>query len=76
MWTTIHSTFLDTIPKELQESQTTLSLDNEDGVTTLGLLWNPKNDKLQVKSNLSLMQTTNTTECSKSKGASHHNIHP
>jgi hypothetical protein len=64
-WASNHSTFLDTIPKKLQETQTTLSLDNEDGVTTLGLLWNPKNDKLQVTSNLTLMQPTNTTECTK-----------
>ena len=41
-WASNHSTFLDTIPRELQETQSTLSLDNEDGVTTLGLLWNPK----------------------------------
>jgi hypothetical protein len=37
-WASNHSTFLDTIPKELQETQPTLPLDNEDGVTTLGLL--------------------------------------
>jgi hypothetical protein len=66
-WTSNHSTFLDTIPKELQETQPTLSLDNEDGVTTLGLLWNPKNDKLQVKSNLTQMQLTSSTECTKRK---------
>jgi hypothetical protein len=37
-WASNHSTFLDTIPKELQETQPTSPLDNEDGVTTLGLL--------------------------------------
>jgi hypothetical protein len=47
---------LETIPKELQEAQQTLSLDNEDGVTTLGLLWDPTNDQLQVKSNFSKVQ--------------------
>jgi hypothetical protein len=66
-WASNHSTFLDTIPKELQETQTTLSLDNKDGVTTLGLLWNPKNDKLQVKSSLTQMQTINSTESTKCK---------
>jgi hypothetical protein len=66
-WASNHSTFLDTIPKELQETQPTLSLDNEDRVTTLGLLWNPKNDKLQVKSSLTQMQTTSSTESTKCK---------
>jgi thiamine pyrophosphokinase len=51
-WASNYSTFLDAIPRELQETQTTLSLDNTDGVTTLGLRWNPKNDKLQVRSSL------------------------
>jgi hypothetical protein len=52
---------LDTIPKELQETQQTLSLDNEDGVTTLGLLWNPTTDQLQVKPSYSPGQLTNST---------------
>jgi hypothetical protein len=60
-WASNHSTFLDTIAKELQETQT-LSLDNEDGVTTLRLLCNPKNDKLQVKSSLTQMQTINSRQ--------------
>jgi hypothetical protein len=51
-WAYNHSAFLDTIPTELQETQLTLSLDNEDGVTTLGLLWNPTTDKLQVRPGL------------------------
>jgi hypothetical protein len=42
----------------MQETQTTLSLDNEDGVTTLGLLWNPKTDNLQVRSSLTQRQPT------------------
>jgi len=66
-WASNHSTFLDTIPRELQETQTTLSLDNEDGVTTLGLLWNPKRDQLQVKSNLTHMQAMNSTASTKRK---------
>jgi hypothetical protein len=59
-WASNHSAFLDTIPRELQETQTTLSLDNEDGVTTLGLLWNPKTDNLQVRSSLTQKQPTNS----------------
>jgi hypothetical protein len=66
-WASNHSTFLDTIPKELQETQSTLSLGNEDGVTTLGLLWNPKNDQLQVKSSLTQMHTINSTASTKRK---------
>jgi hypothetical protein len=61
-WAYNHSTFLYTIPKELQETQQKLSLDYDDGVTTLGLLWNPKNDKLQVKSSLTQLQPTNYTK--------------
>jgi len=33
-WASNHTAFLDTIPLELQETQSTLSLDNEDGLTT------------------------------------------
>jgi hypothetical protein len=66
-WASNHSALLDTIPKELQETQPTLSLDNEDGVTTLGLLWNPKNDQLQVKSNFIQVQLTDSTASTKRK---------
>jgi hypothetical protein len=57
-WASNHSAFLDGIPRELQETQTTLSLDNEDGITTLGLLWNPKTGNLQVRSSLNQRQPT------------------
>ena len=60
-WASNHSTFLDSIPRELRETQQTLSLDNEDGVTTLGLLWNPTNDQFQVKNNTTQVQSTNST---------------
>jgi len=60
-----HSTFLNTIPKELQETQQTLSLDNEDGVTTLRLLWNPTTDQLQVKNNTTQVQPTDSTASTK-----------
>jgi hypothetical protein len=66
-WASNKSAFLDTIPSELQKTQPTLSLDNADGVTTLGLLWNPKTDKLQVRSSLTQMQPTNSTETTKRK---------
>jgi len=60
-WPSSHSTFLDNIPRELQETQQTLSLDNEDGVTTFGLLWNPTNDQFQVKNNTTQVQPTHST---------------
>jgi hypothetical protein len=53
--------------EELQETQQTLSLDNEDGVTTVGLQWNPKNDQLQVKNNISSVQPTDSTASTKRK---------
>jgi hypothetical protein len=62
-----HSKFLNTIPEELQETQQTLSLDNEDGLTTLGLQWNPKNDQLQVKNNISHVKPTDSTASTKRK---------
>jgi len=66
-WASNHSTFRGTIPKELQETQQTFSLENDDGVTTLGLLWNPQNDQLQVKSNLTQGQQTDSTASTKRK---------
>ena len=41
-WASNHSTYLDNIPRELLETQQILLLDNEDGVTILGLLLNQK----------------------------------
>jgi len=64
-WASNHSTFLDSIPRELQETQQTLSLDNEYGVTTLGLLWNPTNDQFQVKNNATQVQPTNSAASTK-----------
>jgi len=66
-WASNHSAFLNTIPRELQETQQTFSLENEDGVTTLGLLWNPQNDQLQVKSNFTQKQPTDSTASTKRK---------
>ena len=60
-WESNHSAFLDNIPRELQETQQTLSLDNEDGVTMLGLLSNPRNDQVQVKKNTTQVQQTKST---------------
>jgi hypothetical protein len=59
-WASSNSTFLDAIPEELRETRQTLSLDNEDGVTTLGLQWNPKADELQVRNNNSLVHSNYT----------------
>ena len=66
-WASNHSTFLDTVPRELQETRQTFSLENEDGVTTLGLLWNPQNDQLQVKSYFIQGQPTDSTASTKRK---------
>jgi len=65
MWAVNHSTFLDIIPRELQETQQSLSLDNEIGVKMLGLEWNPTNDKLQVKNNTTQVQSIVSTTCIK-----------
>ena len=66
-WASNHSAFLNTIPREFQETQQTFSLENEDGVTTLGLLWNAQNDQLQVKSNFTQKQPTYSTASTKRK---------
>jgi len=66
-WASNHSAFLDTIPTELQETQQTLSLDNEDRVTALGLLWNPTTDQLQVKNNTTQVQPIDSTMSTKRK---------
>ena len=59
-WASNHPTLLDTIPTELQQTQRTLSLDKEDGVTTHGLLWNPTTDQLQVKNTIQVQLTDST----------------
>jgi len=64
-WASNHSTFLDIIPTELQETQQTLSLDNADGVTSLGLLWNPTTYQLQFKNNTTRVQPTDSTASTK-----------
>jgi hypothetical protein len=50
-WASNNSQLLDTIPKPLQETSQTVSLDNEDGIITLGIQWNTKSDQLQVRNN-------------------------
>jgi len=60
-WASSHFTFLDNIPRELQETQQTLSPDNEEGVITIGFLWNPTNDQFQVKNNTTQVQPTHST---------------
>ena len=50
-WASNHPTFLDAIPEELQETHLLL-LDNRKGVVTVGLLWNPDTDQLQVQSSI------------------------
>jgi len=67
MWASNLCTFLDNISRVLQETKQTFPLGNEDGVTTLGLLWNPKNDQFQVKNNTTQVQPTNSTTSTKRK---------
>ena len=66
-WASNHPSFLKSIPKELQETQQTLSLDNKDGVTTLGLLWIPTTDQLQVKNITTQVLRTDPTTSTKRK---------
>jgi hypothetical protein len=63
-WASNHSSFLDSIPMELKETNQTLSLANDNGVTTLGLLWTPSADKLQVRNSIQ-MQPANFTATTK-----------
>jgi hypothetical protein len=51
-WASNSSAFLDNIPEELCETQNLLQLDKDNSVTTMGLLWNPTADQLQVKSSV------------------------
>jgi hypothetical protein len=53
-WASNNSTFLDTIPEELRETRQTLSLDNEDGVTTLGLYGTQKLMNCRCKTTIPL----------------------
>jgi len=64
-WASNNQQFLDTIPEELKESQQTLSLGNKDGVSTLGLLWHPATDQLQVRDNSASTSKNSTvnTKC-------------
>ena len=47
------------------ETKQALSLDSGDGVTRLGLLWNPTADQLQVKNNTTQVQPTDSTKNTK-----------
>ena len=58
-WASNHPAFLDTIPEGNRKTQHLLSLDNEDGVATLGLLWNPNTGQLQVKGSSTHTTTSN-----------------
>ena len=54
-WTFHNSTFLDAIPEEFRETHL-LSL-CKDGVTTIGLPWNPKTYQFQVKNSITQTHT-------------------
>jgi hypothetical protein len=60
-WASNSHEFLDDIPEDLKESQQSLSLDGKDGVSTLGLLWLPSTDQLQVKNGDSFTATGSVT---------------
>ena len=66
-WASNHSSFMDNIPIELKETNQTLSLANDNGVTTLGLLWIPSTDQLQVRNNTTQVPTTDATGSTKRK---------
>jgi len=66
-WASNHHSFMDSIPTELKETNQTLSLANENGVTTLGLLWIPSTDQLQVRNNTTQVPTTDATGSTKRK---------
>ena len=63
-WASNNSQFLAIIPTELQETSHTISLDNEDGIPTLGLQWNPSSDQLQVR-NVKLSSQSNSSVSTK-----------
>jgi hypothetical protein len=73
-WASNHPSFLDSIPTELKETNQTLSLANDNGVTTLGLLWAPTADQLQVKNNIQI-PTYKLHSKHKTNGASHISLH-
>jgi hypothetical protein len=60
-WASNNSQFLAVIP-ELQERKQSVSLDNEDGVMTLGLQWSPKHDELQVRHNSPTIPSQRTAD--------------
>jgi len=66
-WTSNHPSFLDNIPTELKETNQILSLANDNGVTTLGLLWIPTADQLQVRNNTTQVLPFNATGSTKRK---------
>jgi len=49
------------IPTDLKETNQTLSLANENGVTTLGLLCTPTTDQLQVRNTTTQVTPTDDT---------------
>jgi len=60
-WSSNHPSFMDSIPTDLKETNQTLSQANDTGVTTLGLLWIPSIDQLQVRNTTTQVPTTDAT---------------
>jgi hypothetical protein len=72
-WASNHSYILGYHSKGGARNTINISLDNEDGVTTLGLLWNPKHDQLQEQS---YPEANNIFHSEyKTQGASYHICH-
>jgi len=66
-WASNLLSFMDSFPTDLKETNQTLSLANDNGVTKLCLLWIPLTDQLQVRNNTTQVPTTDTTGSTKRK---------
>jgi len=66
-WASNHPSFMDSIPTDLKETNQTLSLATDNGVTTLGLLWIPSTDQLQFRNNTTQVPNTDATGSTKRK---------
>jgi len=56
---------MDSIPTDLKETKQTFSLDNGNGVTTLGLLWITTIDQLQFRNTTTQVPPTDDTRRTK-----------
>jgi hypothetical protein len=61
-WASNDSLFIVTNTKELQEVQHTVTLDKEEGYSTLGLIWHLKTDQLQFRDRNPAAKQSGTTK--------------